>query len=142
MNYRKIGILGGSFDPPTISHLQLASEALNVLKIDEIWMIPCGVRTDKQLKTEAHQRLYMVERAIKDYFPEGYPIKTNDIEVANGPSIPTYFLMKELELKYGNAYKFYFMMGSDLIPGLIKWDEGQKLIDEINFIVFERKGYE
>ena len=34
------------------------------------------------------------------------------------------------------------MMGSDLIPGLITWDEGQKLIDEINFVIFERKGYE
>ena len=34
------------------------------------------------------------------------------------------------------------MMGSDLIPNLIEWDEGQKLIDEIRFIVFERKGFE
>ena len=34
------------------------------------------------------------------------------------------------------------MMGSDLIPSLIQWDEGQALIDEINFIIFERKGYE
>ena len=34
------------------------------------------------------------------------------------------------------------MMGSDLIPGLIEWDNGQELIDEINFIVFERKGFE
>ena len=38
--------------------------------------------------------------------------------------------------------KFYFMMGSDLIPTLISWDNGQELIDEVNFIVFERKGYE
>ena len=34
------------------------------------------------------------------------------------------------------------MMGSDLIPGLINWDNGQELIDEINFILFDRKGYE
>ena len=38
--------------------------------------------------------------------------------------------------------KFYFMGGSDLIPGLITWDNGQELIDEVNFVVFERKGYE
>lgn len=84
----------------------------------------------------------MVERAIEDYFPRGYPVKTDDIEVQNGDSIPTYFLMKQLETKYGEAYKFYFIMGSDLVPGLINWDEGQALIDEINFILFERKGYE
>lgn len=46
----KIGVLGGSFDPPTISHLQLCSEALNVLNFDEIWMIPCGSRRDKKNK--------------------------------------------------------------------------------------------
>ena len=34
------------------------------------------------------------------------------------------------------------MLGSDLIPTLINWDEGQKMIDEINYIIFERKGYE
>lgn len=34
------------------------------------------------------------------------------------------------------------MLGSDLVPSLIKWDGGQKFIDEVNFIIFERKGYE
>ena len=61
----------------------------------------------------------MVKRAIDDYFPRGYPIRADDIEVLNGPSIPTYFLMKQLEAKYGNNFQFYFMMGSDLIPTLI-----------------------
>ena len=70
------------------------------------------------------------------------PVKSNDIEVVHGPIIPTYFLMKQLEAKYGDQYEFYFILGSDLIPGLITWDEGQKLIDEVKFIVFERKGYE
>ena len=57
---KKVGILGGSFDPPTISHLQLASEALNVLKFDEIWMVPCGTRTDKNIVCTPQQRLTMV----------------------------------------------------------------------------------
>ena len=48
---KKIGIYGGSFDPPTISHLSIASEAVNVLKLDEVWMIPCGHRRDKKNKT-------------------------------------------------------------------------------------------
>ena len=122
--FRKIGILGGSFDPPTISHLQLCSEALNVLKFDEIWMVPCGVREDKQLKTDPATRLLMVQKSIEDYFPEGYPIRAENIEVENGVTIPTYPLMKLLEKKYGPSYKFYFMMGSDLVPGLITWDDG------------------
>ena len=42
----------------------------------------------------------MVKLAIQDYFPVGYPVVVDDIEVKNGPSIPTYFLMKQLEAMY------------------------------------------
>lgn len=90
----KIGILGGSFDPPTISHLQLCSEAFNSLKFDEIWMVPCGYRKDKNNKVDPHMRLVMCQSAIQDYFPKDYPVKVCDIEVQNGSSIPTYFMMK------------------------------------------------
>ena len=51
--------------------------------------------------------------------------------------------MKDLEKTYADKnMEFYFMMGSDLVPDLIKWDKGQEMIDEINYILFERKGYE
>lgn len=39
----------------------------------------------------------MVNISIKDYFPKFYPVKSHDIEVKNGPSIPSYYLMKEFE---------------------------------------------
>lgn len=88
-------------------------------------------------------RLEMVQRAIDDYFPRGYPIQVSDIEVKNGESIPTYFLMKRLEEEnIKNNYEFHFIIGSDLIPGLLSWDCGKKLLSEINFVVFERKGFE
>ena len=82
-------------------------------------MIPCGHREDKQLKTSPEVRLQMVQKSIEDYFPEGYPIRADPTEVENGVTIPTYQLMKLLEKKYGHQYKLYFMMGSELIPGLI-----------------------
>ena len=80
--------------------MQLCSEALNLLKFDEIWIVPCGERMDKQLRTRPDIRLEMVEKSIEDYFPRGYPIKVNDIEIQNGESIPTYQMMKMLEDKY------------------------------------------
>ena len=45
--------------------------------------------------------------------------------------------------KLSEAHKnmeFHFILGTDLIPGLIRWDAGQQFIDETNFIIFERKG--
>ena len=38
--------------------------------------------------------------------------------------------------------EFYFIIGSDLLPGLVKWDGGQRFIEEVGFVLFERKGHE
>ena len=78
---------------------------------------------------------------MKDFFPDDFPVYVNDIEVKNGSTIPTYFLMKRLETEYPD-YSFYFIIGSDLIPTLRLWDEGDKLLEEIKFIVYNRVGYE
>ena len=67
----------------------------------------------------------MCQSAIQDYFPKDYPVKVCDIEVENGSSIPTYFMMKKLEEKHKDEnMEFYFLAGTDLIPGLVKWEEG------------------
>ena len=79
-----VGILGGSFDPPTISHLQMASETINLKIVDEIWMIPCGYRDDKPKLLRAEQRLELCQKAVDDFFPRNFPIKINDIEIRNG----------------------------------------------------------
>jgi len=39
----------------------------------------------------------MVKLAINDYFPDNYPVYAHNVEVQNGESIPTYFMMKKLE---------------------------------------------
>ena len=75
----------------------MCSETLNKTSIDEIWMTPCGWRKDKQLKTDPQTRLSMVETSIEDYFPRGFPVKSCDVEVNNGESIPTFFLIEQLE---------------------------------------------
>ena len=104
-------------------------------------MVPCGYRKDKNNKVDPHMRLMMCQLAIQDYFPKDYPVKVCDIEVQNGSSIPTYFMMKKLEEEH-KGMEFHFLAGTDLIPGLSTWDEGQKLLDEIKFIIFSRRGYE
>ena len=79
--------------------------------------------------------------SVKDYFPDDYPVYVNTIEIDNGESIPTYNLMKRLEEKYADN-DFYFIIGSDLLPGLVNWDGGTSFITECGFVLFERKGHE
>lgn len=140
-NYeKKIAIFGGSFDPPTIAHIQTSSEIYNLVDyIDEVWLVPCGNnRSDKNLKATARQRLEMLELAKKDILDENFSeIKVCDYEVVNEKYYPTYELLCNLKSTYPK-YKFYVCIGSDLLKGLRKWNDGDKLIRENEFIVICR----
>ena len=57
---KSIAIMGGSFDPPTVAHLQVAAETFNKLTFDEIWLVPCGFRPDKTHISAPHHRLTML----------------------------------------------------------------------------------
>ena len=69
---------------------------MNIVGFEEVWMVPCGLRPDKQQLSPPEVRLKMVELALKDFFPADFPIKINRIEIENGNSIPTAYLMDML----------------------------------------------
>lgn len=63
------------------------------------------------------------------------------IEISNGRSIPTYFLINLFEEKYPN-YDFYFVLGSDLLPSFKRWEHGELMLEEYKFIIIPREGFE
>eukprot|EP00331_Platyophrya_macrostoma_P032489 CAMPEP_0176457012 /NCGR_PEP_ID=MMETSP0127-20121128/31654_1 /TAXON_ID=938130 /ORGANISM="Platyophrya macrostoma, Strain WH" /LENGTH=252 /DNA_ID=CAMNT_0017847129 /DNA_START=185 /DNA_END=943 /DNA_ORIENTATION=- len=84
----------------------------------------------------------MVKIVLKDLFPTDFPIIPNDTEIKNGASIPTYNLLRKFIDDPENSDKdFYFILGSDLLAGIRKWDNGEELVNEMNFIIFIRIGY-
>jgi len=122
--------------------MQMAAEAYNLGHVDEVWIVPCGERTDKKLNLDGDHRLVMVNIILKDMFPADFPLIPNDTEIKNGASIPTYFLLRKFIDDPANADKeFYFILGSDLLGGIRKWDMGEELVNEMNFIIFIRIGY-
>ena len=62
---KRVAVLGGSFDPPTISHMQIAAETLYQHKCDQVWTVPCGDREDKKARTPGPTRLEMTKLAAK-----------------------------------------------------------------------------
>lgn len=83
----------------------------------------------------------MTRLAFKDFFPETFPIVIDPIEVDHVESIPTFYLLQNYQKKHPE-YQFWFVMGTDLIEGLHWWDDGERLINEQNFLIFERPGYD
>lgn len=57
-------------------------------------MVPCGARPDKKYILEPEKRLEMTRLAVLDFFPQEFPIKVEDVEVKNGESIPSFYLIE------------------------------------------------
>lgn len=115
---RKIGILGGTFNPIHNGHILLGKKALSELKLDQIWIMPSGQTNLKKdlyiLPKEERQKL--VELAIEDY-PDFF---LSDIEL-NRPGITyTYETLMELKTLYPED-EFYFILGADCLFSIEKW---------------------
>ncbi|MEQ2526264.1 nicotinate-nucleotide adenylyltransferase [Robertmurraya yapensis] len=136
---RKIGILGGTFDPPHHGHLLIANEALHGLSLDEIWFLPNQEPPHKKksgLMTN-EDRLNMLELVTKDvpYFR----VETIELE-RSGPSY-TYDTIKQLKEMHADV-QFYFIIGADMIEYLPKWYKIDELMDMISFIGVNRPTFE
>ena len=122
--------------------MQMGAEVFNNCEvIDEVWFVPCGDREDKQLRTVGEHRLKMMKIALEEFYQGDPTFKVFDLEIVNGKSIPTYYLMLRLEKLY-KSHDFHFVIGTDLLPDLIRWDGGQEFVDNVKFIIYPRAGYQ
>ncbi|TCS83784.1 nicotinate-nucleotide adenylyltransferase [Tepidibacillus fermentans] len=135
---KKVGILGGTFDPLHIVHFIMADQSLFYGGLDEIWFMPAYIPPHKQSRsiTSADQRIEMVKRAIQNE-PQ-YRLCTIELE-RNGPSY-TLETIKELQSRYPDI-SFSFIIGGDMIQYLPKWYGIEELLSLIQFIGLPRPGY-
>jgi nicotinate-nucleotide adenylyltransferase len=90
---KKIGIYGGSFNPVLISHLMVVKDVMESKVIDELWMVPCGLRSDKHFEIDSPTRLKLLEQSLEKWMPRNLNVKINDIELKENKQIPTYILL-------------------------------------------------
>jgi nicotinate-nucleotide adenylyltransferase len=133
----KTGIMGGTFDPIHIGHLIAAETALEACRLDEIWFIPTASPPLKPNApgADADDRLEMVAAAIAGH----ERFRVLDIELRRGGvsySIDTVKALRELHPKHSFAY----IIGSDRINDLPKWQGIGELAELVTFIGLARPG--
>jgi|SRR5690606_9827962 len=134
---KRIGLLGGTFDPPHYGHMLMAERAYEEMNLDEIWFIPSYIPPHKaEAKTDVSDRIKMLELAIVDR-PCFY-IEKLEIE-RQGKSF-TIDTIKELQ-KLNQDKEFFFIIGGDMVDYLPKWHRIDELSKLITFIGLKRQGF-
>ena len=133
----RLGILGGTFDPPHFGHLMMAETALAQLRLDKILFAPVGVQP---LKPEAQgsaseHRARMVELAIAPY--RQFELSRADLD-RPGPHY-TVDLVTIIQAQYLRA-ALWFVMGEDSLRDLLRWRDPARLLELARLAVLRRSG--
>ncbi len=136
----RIGVYGGSFDPPHMGHLVLAQAAREALRLDRVLWLPAGDPWQKtgaadRRVTEAAHREAMVRAAIAHQ--PGFVLDRREIERA-GPSY-TIDTVRELQHEHPQAALF-LIIGQDQYERLSSWREWRELLTRVTLAVAGRDG--
>ncbi len=136
---KRIGILGGTFNPVHIGHLAMAQAALEKFRLDKVIFIPCNRPPHKKIihLAPGQERFKMVQAAVRNN-----PLfEVSDFEIKRKGKSYSIDTVEYLRSVYPKKTKFFFIIGTDSFRGLRSW----KRVDEIrkltSFIVVNREGH-
>lgn len=134
---RKIGLLGGSFNPAHVGHRHISLEALRRLGLDEVWWL---VSPANPLKDPASFAPY-AQRLTEAKTVAAHPrIRVLDIEQKLGTRY-TIDTVKALQRR-NPGVAFVWLMGADNLAGFHRWRRWQELAGRIPLAVFDRSPYQ
>lgn len=137
---RRLGLMGGTFDPVHNGHLLIANEAGWRLDLDTVIFIPTGDPPHKQDHhvTPARHRLEMVRLATGDN-----PLfEVSAIEIERPGLSYTAQTLRALHEDYGEGVDFYFIIGVDAAADLLNWNEPDQVVSLARLVVVNRPGFD
>ncbi len=132
----RIGIYGGSFNPPHVGHIRGAEYAIKALGLDKLLLIPAGIAPHKALpegSPSAAQRLEMVRLAAQGM----EKAEVSDLELRRGGVSYTWETAAQVRKLYPNA-RLYLIMGSDMALSFHTWREPEKILADATLAVLYR----
>lgn len=135
---KKVGILGGTFNPPHLGHLIIADQVKNQLGLEKILFLPSAEPPHAQGKKtiDAKHRVKMVEQAIAER-PD-FEIELSEIQ--RGGKSYTYDTIRRLT-EENPEIDYYFIIGADMVENLPTWYKVEELINLIQFVAVNRPSY-
>ncbi len=134
----KIGILGGTFDPVHLGHLEIAEEATRSLDLARVIMVPAGKPPFKLEYpiTPSDQRIEMLHLAVANT-PN---LKVSAIEIERPGLSYTVDTIAELKGRYGVEDEIFFILGWDSLEQLPGWYQPSRIIEMCRLVAIPRPG--
>lgn len=135
---RRIGLFGGTFDPPHVGHLVTAVNVRYALQLDLVLLMVAHVPWQKEGSreiTRSADRLAMVAAAVEGV--EG--IEASDLEIRRGGDSYTADTLAALAASYPGA-ELFTVLGDDAAAGLPTWERFDEVIERSRLVVVDRPG--
>lgn len=132
---RRIGLLGGTFNPVHIGHLRAALEVTEFMALDELRLVPSARPPHRQApQVSAEQRLAMVELAVAGEAR----LRVDDRELKRDKPSYTLDTLESLRGELAARDQLFLLLGWDAFCGLPSWHRWQELLDHCHLLVLQR----
>ncbi|MEO7999882.1 MAG: nicotinate (nicotinamide) nucleotide adenylyltransferase [Gemmatimonadaceae bacterium] len=131
----RIGIFGGSFDPPHNGHLLVAMDAIDALSLDRLLVVPAGVQPLKTgQRTSSEHRLAMTRQCF-----DGLPrVEVDPIEIERGGLSFSVDTVEAYRRQWPSA-ELHLLLGEDAVAGFARWREPERLLSMAQLVVLSRR---
>ena len=130
----RIGIYGGTFNPPHVGHIRGAQYAIDALQLQKLLLIPSCISPHKTIPANSPtpaQRAEMVTLAKQE------KMELSDIELTRGGTSYTYETVETLAEQYPNC-ELVLLMGTDMFLSFLTWKEPQRILNKVSLGVMYR----
>lgn len=135
---RRLGVMGGTFDPIHNGHLVAASEVADLFGLDEVMFVPTGQPWQKERHVTAAEDRYLMTVIATASNPR-FSVSRADID-RGGPTYTTDTL-RDLRGTFPNS-ELYFITGADALASILTWQGWEELFGLAKFIGVSRPGYD
>ncbi len=135
---RRIGIMGGTFDPIHHGHLVAASEVQSRFDLDEVVFVPTGQPWQKGAVSPAEDRYLMT--VIATASNPRFQVSRADVD-RDGPTY-TVDTLRDLNAVFGATADLFFITGADALAKILSWKDALEMLSLAHFIGVTRPGFE
>src|SRR5438270_4944977 len=135
---RRLGVMGGTFDPIHYGHLVAASEVADLFDLDQVVFVPSGQPWQKSRHVSAAEDRYLMTVIATASNPR-FSVSRVDIDRAG----PTYTrdTLRDLRAARGPTAEFYFITGADALGAILSWRDADEVVRSAHFVGCTRPGH-